>query len=98
MSIHCRSSTPNNRTSINSIASVNLNNSRKQDECETQRATQYRSRINEVKVTLNDLCNGSDWDTLSQKIWSKYESRRQPQELYEKKTHLWTYLCDKIKV
>lgn len=93
-----RSSTPNNRSNLNSTASVNLNNARKQDEIETQRGIQYRSRINEVRISPSVLCTGSEWDIVSQKIWNKYELRRQPQELYEKKTVLWQYLCDKIKV
>lgn len=93
-----RSSTPNHRSNHNSTANVNLNNARKQDEIEIQRMIQYRSRINEIHISPSVLCNGSKWDILSQKIWNKYELRRQPQELYEKKTVLWQYLCDKIKV
>lgn len=93
-----RSSTPNHRSNHNSTANLNLNNARKQDEIETQRGIQYRSRINEIHISQSVLCNGSKWDVLSQKIWNKYELRRQPQELYEKKTVLWQYLCDKIKV
>lgn len=80
------------------MVNINLNNARKQDECELRRASQYRSRINEIKKPAIDLCNGTDWDKVSQIIWNKYESKRQPQVLYGKKTYLWTCLCDKIKV
>lgn len=92
-----RSSTPNHRSNHNSIANVNLN-ARKQDEIERQRRLQYESRINEIHITPSVLYNGSEWDIASQKIWDKYKSRRQPQELYKKKTVLWQYLCGEIKV
>lgn len=70
---------------------------RKPFDCETQRATQYRNRVSDVKLS-SDLCNGTEWDTLSQKIWAKFDERRQPQGLYEKKISLWVRLCQEIKV
>lgn len=45
-----------------------------------------------------DLCNGTDWDILSQKIWEKFDERRQPQDSYEKKIRLWDHLSQQIKV
>lgn len=70
---------------------------RKPNDFDSQRAFQYRSRISEIKVP-SDLCNGSEWDMLSQKIWAKFDERRQPQDLYEKKILLWTHLCQQVKV
>lgn len=61
---------------------------RKSNDFDSQRATQYRDRVSDVKVP-SDLCNGSEWDSLSQKIWVRFDERRQPQELYEKKILLW---------
>lgn len=69
----------------------------KPNEFESQRATQYPSRISEIKVST-DLCNGMEWDMLSQKIWAKFDERRQPQDLYEKKILLWTRLSKQVKV
>lgn len=78
-------------TSLNSMPH------RKPNDFDSQRAFQYRSRISEIKVP-SDLCNGSEWDMLSQKIWAKFDERRQPQDLYEKKILLWTHLCQQVKV
>ncbi|XP_055326972.1 poly(A) RNA polymerase gld-2 homolog B-like isoform X2 [Sitodiplosis mosellana] len=80
------------RSGTSSSATV----TRKPNDFETQRATQYRNRVSEVKIP-SDLCNGTEWDTLSQKIWAKFDERRQPQELYEKKILLWVHLCQQIK-
>lgn len=77
--------------------SVNSTTGRKSSDFENQRATQYRSRMSEIKIS-SDLCNGTEWDILSQKIWQKFDERRQPQDLYEKKIMLWAYLCQQIKV
>lgn len=70
---------------------------RKSDDFETQLATQYRLRKCDTNIP-SDLCSGSEWDSLSQKIWDKFDERRQPQDLYEKKIALWAHLCQQIKV
>lgn len=70
---------------------------RKTHDFDSQRATQYRNRVSDVKIP-SDLCNGSEWDSLSHKIWAKFDERRQPQEMYEKKILLWVNLCQQIKV
>lgn len=77
--------------------SVSSGVGRKSNDFENQRATQYRSRMSEIKIP-SDLCNNSEWDNLSQKIWAKFDERRQPQDLYEKKILLWAHLCQQIKV
>lgn len=77
--------------------SSNLTGTRKTYDFDGQRASQYRERMGDVK-TPSDLCNGSDWDDLTQKIWAKFDERRQPQALYEKKILLWAHLAQQIKV
>lgn len=61
------------------------------------RETYYRARITEINIP-NDLCNGTEWDKLSQKIWAKFEERRQPREVFEKKMSLWNNLCKAVEV
>lgn len=70
---------------------------RKTYDFEQRRANQYRDRLKDVKIP-SDLCNRSDWDALSQKIWAKFDERRQPKQLFDKKISLWIYLCRQIKV
>lgn len=61
------------------------------------RGYQYRLRISEIKMPI-DLYNGTEWDLLSQKIWAKFEQRRQSRELFEKKMLLWNNLSTVVKV
>lgn len=70
---------------------------RKTYDFDGHRVSQYRDRMGDVKIP-SDLCNGSKWDTLTRKIWAKFDERRQPQALYEKKIRLWAHLCQQIKV
>lgn len=79
------------------MSSASSSSSRKSNDFESQRATQYRDRISSVKVPA-ELTNGSEWDTLSRKIWAKFDERRQPQDSYEKKIRLWTHLSHQTKV
>lgn len=60
-------------------------------------ARQYRARINVINIPT-DLCNGTEWDMLSQKIWAKYEERRQSRDVFEKKMDLWNSLRDAVEV
>lgn len=70
---------------------------RKGHDFESQRAAQYRARICNTKHPA-ELCNGSEWDDVSQKIWAKFDERRQPQDLYEKRILLWVHLNQQVKV
>lgn len=61
------------------------------------RERQYRTRINEATAPA-DLSNGTDWDLISQKIWSKFDERTQPRDIFEKKMRLWNSLRKEIEV
>lgn len=61
------------------------------------RERQYRMRVGQA-ATPTDLCNQSDWDIASQKIWAKFEERTQPREMFEEKIRLWNSLRKEIEV
>lgn len=87
-----RSSTPSNRVNIVKTPA------QRQDEIESERGLQYRARVCSMKTPPASMLNGSVYDKLSQSIWDEYSKRRQPHEVYEKKTYLWSYLNEKLKV
>lgn len=87
-----RSSTPSNRINIVKTST------QRQDDVESERGLQYRSRVCSMKTPPPAMLNGSIYDKLSQNIWDEYNKRRQPHEVYEKKTYLWSYLNEKLKV
>lgn len=70
----------------------------RQDDIENDRGMQYRSRVCGLKTAPPTLLDGSVYDKLTQSIWDEYMKRRQPHDVYEKKTYLWSYLNEKLKV
>lgn len=72
--------------------------SQRQDDIESDRGLQYRSRVCGLKLAPPTLLNGTSYDSLSQSIWDEFSKRRQPHDVYEKKTYLWSYLNEKLKV
>lgn len=61
------------------------------------RELRYRARMSEIPMPI-DLFNGTDWDSLSQKIWAKFEQRRQTRDIFEKKMQLWKNLREVVEV
>lgn len=61
------------------------------------RELQYRARMNEITMPI-DLYNNSEWDSLSQKIWVKFEQRRQSRDIFERKMQLWNHLREAVDV
>lgn len=61
------------------------------------RAKQYEARVTEHTVP-SDLCNGSEWDMLSQKIWAKFDENRQSRAIFDKKMLLWHNLSEVVEV
>lgn len=45
-----------------------------------------------------DLFNGTEWDSLSQKVWTKFEEKRQTRDTFEKKMQLWNNLREVVEV
>lgn len=70
----------------------------RQDDIENDRGMQYRSRVCGLKSAPPTLLDGSVCDKLTQGIWDEFIKRRQPHDVYEKKTYLWSYLNEKLKV
>lgn len=61
------------------------------------REIRYRARMSEIPMPI-DLFNGTEWDSLSQSIWAKFEQRRQTRDTFEKKMQLWKNLREVVEV
>lgn len=61
------------------------------------REMRYRARMSEIPMPI-DLFNGTEWDSLSQKIWVKFEQKRQTRDTFEKKMKLWNNLREVVEV
>lgn len=59
-----------------------------------------RAHLVEIKTAPDTLVNGSQWDSLSQMIWDKFQASQQSENTYKKKMYLWRYLylCVKVSI
>lgn len=69
-----------------------------QDENAMYNMYMKRAPTIEFKQPPTELCNGSDWDPVSQKMWEKFASRQQTEETYRHKVSLWSIVDRNIKV
>lgn len=57
-----------------------------------------RSHLVAMTSEPSNLVCGSEWDDLSQEIWSKFISNQQTEATYKQKMMLWKHLYIYIKV
>lgn len=95
-----RSPSEQNHTVSNMYRDHHPKNAKKPNNYENRMYNRYmeRSRLVGSKIPPEDLCNGSEWDQVSKRMWEKFAKRQQSAETYKKKVSLWDIMYKHIKV